>query len=161
LFKESEFTDITNLLGEGFFADKVVSILEKPGCINSSGKEVLGRVQSFLEKVLEGQEQVKSSSLSSSTIESIDAYQRAVLIFQQVLMKKSEDITRPKFKELIGKMNKEVSEAMKTECIAPSDVNTTLNFFKYVRRATIVESSEYFSHRVALKWPQRTLYRLA
>jgi len=158
LFKETEFNEISNLLGEGFFADRVVSILQKPGIIDSTSNEVLSRVKYFLKKVLEGQEQVKSSSLSSDTVESIDAYQRAMIAFRTVLTKKSEDVTKAKFKELINQMDDEVNSAIENKCIAPDKVETTLDFFKFVSRETLVESSEFFTHRVVLKWPQRMLF---
>lgn len=157
MLRETEFVDISNLLGEGFFADRVVSLLQKPSILDSASEEVLTRVQCFLRKVLEGQEQVGSAHLSSNTIESIDAYQRAIIAFQQALTQKSEDITKAKFKDLINKMNNEVSHALENKRVMPEKVETTLNFFKYVRRETLVESSEYFSQRVVLKWPKRTL----
>lgn len=160
MLRETEFVELSNLLGEGFFADRVVSLLQKPSTLNSTNEEVLIRVQSFLEKVLEGQEQVGSSCLSGNAIESIDAYQRAIIVFQQALTQKSEAITIFKFKDLISKMKDEISRALEKKVVVPEEVKTTLDFFRYVRRETILESSEYFSQRVVLKWPKRLTFYL-
>jgi hypothetical protein len=158
LLRETEFVDISNLLGEGFFADRVVSLLQKSGPFDAASEEVLTRVQCFLGRVLEGQEQIRSARLSSNTIESIDAYQRAIIAFQHALTQKTEDTAKAKFKELINEMNREVSHVLENKCVVPEKVKITLDFFKFVRHETLIESSEYFSHRVVLKWPKRVLF---
>jgi hypothetical protein len=158
LLRETEFTDVSGLLQEGFFADRIVERLQKPGSVNHDDKKLLVRVQTFLDKILDGEEQVGSAKLSSASLESVDAYHRAIVVFQQALTEKSEDITKPNFKKLIKTMTDEVSHALEHGQIEPTAVNTTLAFFKHVRYATLRESSEYFSRRDALKWPTRPTY---
>ena len=156
LFRNSEFMDLSNILSEGFFADRVVSILRKQGALDSAGEEVLVRVQSFLERIHKGQEEVGSERLSSDAIGSIDAYQRAIVVLHQALAKKSEEITKDKFTVLIAKMTDEITNTLENRCIIPEKVTTTLEFFRFVRRETLKEGSEFFSGRAVLTWPKRT-----
>jgi len=159
LFRETEFVDISNLLGEGFFADRVVSLLQRSGSLDSIDKQVLIRVKSFFQKILDGQEQVRSARLSSDTIESIDAYQRAIIAFNKALKQKSEDTMKAKFKDLITAMTSEVDSTLENQRVIPEKVKTTLEFFRYIRLETLKESNEYFSSRVVLKWPKRPVFQ--
>jgi hypothetical protein len=158
LLRESEFTNVSNILGEGFFADRVVGLLQKDRNIESGDIGILIRVQGFLEKILAGQEQVRSAHLSSNTIESIDAYQRAIIAFRNALTQKNEEASRSKFKELIDSMNNEITRVLETKQVEKDKVKITLDFFKYIRHATLIESSEYFRNRVALQWPTRPIF---
>ena len=158
LLRESEFTNVSNILGEGFFADRVVGLLQRDHNIGPDDIRILIRVQGFLEKILAGQEQVRSAHLSSSTIESIDAYQRAIIAFRKALIQKNEEATRSKFKELIDSMTSEITQVLETKQVQKDKVETTLDFFKYIRHATLIESSEYFRNRVVLQWPTRPIF---
>lgn len=158
MLRESEFTTISNLLGEGFFADKVVDMLKKDKSVNHGDEQTLVRIQGFLEKVLTGQEQVSSARLSSTTIESIDAYHRAINAFQKALTKKTEEVSKRKFQELIESMKTEISQILDTKQVRTERAKITLNFFKHIRQVTIMESSEYFSNRVVLQWPKRPIF---
>jgi hypothetical protein len=150
--KNMEFLDVSNLIGQGFFADKVVRILCKPGPITPNDENVLKRVEVFLNKIVDGQKQASSEKLSSTSVETIDAYQKALIIFSQALLQQSEKLTAPKFQELIDRMCAEVEEVLREKEVTP-DVRTTLNFFKYLQRQTADETSDYISKRAVLKWP--------
>jgi len=158
LLRESEFASISNLLGEGFFADRVVGLLQKDGQISADDEQVLIRVQGFLEKILVGQEQVTSARLKSIAIESIDAYHRAIVVFQKALTQNTEEATKFKFKELISSMTDEITKTLESKQVRKENVKTTLRFFSYIRYATIKESSEYFRNRVVLQWPTRPIF---
>ena len=158
MLRESEFTNVSNILGEGFFADRVVGLLQRDRNIGPDDIKILIRVQGFLEKILAGQEQVRSAHLSSSTIESIDAYQRAIIAFREALTQNNEEAIRSKFKELIDSMTSEITQVLETKQVQKDKVKTTLDFFKYIRHATLIESSAYFRNRVVLQWPTRPIF---
>jgi hypothetical protein len=153
LTKNVEFLDISSLLGQGFFADKVVQILCKAGPITTKDESVLNRVKIFLKNVSEGQKEVRTERLSCESIETIDAYQRALFIFNQVLRNKSEEMTAERFHQLMENMSGEVEQVLKNRKVT-SNERTTLEFFKLIQRQTIDETSESLGERAALKWPK-------
>lgn len=152
-----EFLEVSNILGQGFFADRVVRVLSKTGAIDSSDETVLRRVKTFLRKILQGQEQVSAERLSHNTLETIDAYQKALLIFNKVLLQESEEMTASRFMDLMDKMGKEVEEILETKRV-DTEAKITIEFFKFVQRQTIDETTEYLSRRNILKWLKPTAF---
>ena len=159
LKKNMELLEVSNSLGQGFFADKVVQILGNRGAINESDKAVLKRVKKFLKKVLEGQKQVEAEKLSCNAIETIDAYQKTLMIFRQVLIRKEEKMTAELFQSLMTKMSDEVNQVLEKNEVTLNE-KTTFEFFNIIQRQTIDETSEYLNERATHKWPQpATFYR--
>jgi hypothetical protein len=152
LVRNMEFLDVSSLLGQGFFADRVVRILCKTGPINASEESALKRVRTFLDKILEGQKQVRAEKLSCNAVETIDAYQKALVIFSQAILQESEEMTAARFQEFMDRMSAEVEKILKNKRVTP-EAKTTLEFFKYIQRQTVNETSEYMSKRAVLKWP--------
>jgi hypothetical protein len=157
LLKNMDFLDVSNLLGQGFFADRVVRVLSKTGPIDSNDETVFKRVRTFLTKILQGQEQVSAERLSHNTLETIDAYQKALVIFNKVLLPESEEMTASRFKELMGRMEHEIEEILERKSVL-AEAKITLEFFKCVQRLTIDETSDYLSRRAVLKWPKPTAF---
>jgi hypothetical protein len=157
LLKNMEFLDVSNLLGQGFFADRVVRVLSKTGPINPNEEAVLERVKTFLLKILQGQEQVSAERLNHNTLETIDAYQKALLIFNKVLRQESEEMTAVRFKNLMDKMGEEIEEILETKVVC-AEAKITIEFFKFVQRQTMDETTEYLSKRNPLKWPKPTAF---
>lgn len=148
-----ELLDASSIIGRGFFADKVVRILCKAGPITPNDESVLKRVKKFLKKVEKGQKEVRAERLSCDALETIDAYQRALFIFNQVLRGKSEEMTAAKFHQLITDMSNEVDQILSNKKVT-SDERATLEFFKLIQRQTLDETSEYLNKRAAPRWPK-------
>lgn len=146
-----DFMGISSLLGQGFFADKVVDVLHKTGPISANDESVLRRVKSFLNTIAEGQKEATAERLSSSTLERIDAYQKALTIFSQAILHSSETMTAAKFQKLMDEMVSEVELILNKKEV--TGANITLDFFKYVQKQTADETSEYITERAVLKWP--------
>lgn len=152
-----EFLDVSTLLGQGFFADRVVRVLSKTGSIDSSDEVVLKKVKIFLTKILQGQEQVSAERLSHNALETIDAYQKALVIFNQALLQESQEMTASTFKELMDKMGHEIEEILESKSVL-AKAKTTMRFFKCIQKQTIDETSKYLSRRAVLKWPKPTAF---
>jgi len=157
LLKDMEFLDVSNLLGQGFFADRVVRVLSKTGPIDSGDEAVLKRVKTFLKIILQGQEQVSAERLSHNALETIGAYQKALVIFNKVLLHESEEMTASRFKELMDKLGHEIGEIQESKSVL-AEAKTAKEFFKYIQRQTVDETSEYLGRRAVLKWPKPTAF---
>lgn len=158
LLRDLEFLDVSNLLGQGFFADRVVGTLSKEGPIDPSDEAVLKRVKEFIEKITQGQRQVSAERLSNTTLETLDAYQQALIVFSQTL-RSEEPMTKnsfeSKFDELTNRMTEEVERILERKFVK-SEAKTTLLFFKVVQQSTMNDTSEYISRRTVLRWPKPT-----
>jgi len=155
MIKYDEVTDLSGILAEGFFADKVVNILAQRKHADPSDTEVLERILSFTEKVEEGQRQVDTGRLSGDAVESIGAYYRAIITLQ-ALMRKTEEVTEEKLDKLIEKMRKEVKNTLRTKEIDPAKVESTRVFFSLIQRGTLKEVGKHYGSRIeVLTWPKR------
>lgn len=158
MLRDLEFLDVSNLLGQGFFADRVVKTLSKEGPIDPSDEAVLKRVKEFIEKITQGQRQVSAERLSNTTLETLDAYQQALIVFSQAL-RSEEPMTKisfeSKFDDLTKMMTKEVEQILETKFVK-LEAKTTLLFFKVVQQSTMDDTSEYISRRTVLRWPKPT-----
>jgi hypothetical protein len=81
MFSESRFSDLTDSLASGFFADDVIMVLARYGktrSLNEKDEPVLQRAVRFLERVLEGHDWMDKPEVSRNSMESAKAFSRAV-----------------------------------------------------------------------------------
>lgn len=155
MVKYNEISNLSDAIGEGFFADRVVRILAQRKHADAADVEVLERILRFTEKIQKGQHQVNTGRLSSDAVESIGAYHRAIVTLQ-ALMRRTEEVTEKKLDELLKSMRKEVEDTLGRRVIVPSKVKKTRTFFESIQRGTLSEVGEYYGSRIeVLKWPKR------
>lgn len=153
--KYNEISDLSEVLGEGFFADRVVRTLAKSKHVGTPEREVLERVLNFTEKIQRGKRQVNTGRLSSDAVESIGAYYRAIVTLQ-ALTRRTEEVTEKKIDELINRMREEVEDTLQRKVIDPSKVKDTCAFFESIQRGTLKEVGEYYRSRIeVLTWSKR------
>lgn len=128
MVRYTQISDLSEILAEGFFADKVVDALTQHKKMSEYEKEIFERVLKFIEKVEKGQQQVTTGRLSSDAVESIGAYYRAIVTLQAI-SKKTEEMTEAKLDELISEIKKEVESALRKKEIVPSELKNTYAFF--------------------------------
>jgi hypothetical protein len=81
MFSESKFSDLTESLASGFFADKVVLALarfQKTKELNSNDVSVLLQVVEFFKKVIAGHNWMDNPQLSRNSVESATAFSQVV-----------------------------------------------------------------------------------
>lgn len=151
----NEVSKLSDVLGEGFFADRVVRILAQRKPADAADKEVLERILGFMKKIRKGQDQVNTGRLSSDAIESISAYHRAITTLQAIT-RGTEEVTEKKLDKLMEKMRKEVKNVLNRGIIDPSKVKNTRSFFEYIQRGTLSEVGKYYGSRIeVLAWPKK------
>jgi hypothetical protein len=155
-----EFLDDSDLLAQGFFADKVVDVLQKTGPIDSTDEAVLTKVKDFLNTILEGQKEAKADRLSCNSLVTMDAYQKAVHVLSQAILKNSEKMTKQKFQQLMKEMAEEIENILAKKAVATEQKTVTLDFFEFLQRETADEASAYMNERAIQKWPfQASLFK--
>jgi len=137
-----DFSELVDVLSEGFFADKVVSVLSKKKQLDETDQEVLKRILSFIDSIYAGKKQVTTGKLDGKAVKSIEAYYRAMVVTEALYEKSKEDI-KESFDKIIGQIKKETLAALKKGEINPVDVKTTREFFKLIQRETLKESSRF------------------
>jgi len=153
--KYNGILDLSEVVGEGFFADKVVGLLEKRTSLTDYDQKLLKDILNFVEKAEKGERQVESGRLGSDALDSIGAYSRAVRI---IAMQSIEGgLTAPMvqaFREMLAGIKAEVGEAIKSKTTDPNSMKKTHDFFKMIRKQTLSEASKYYSRKVeVLSWP--------
>jgi len=81
MFSESRFSDLTESLASGFFADKVVLAIarfQKSRTLNPSDELLLEEAVQFFKKVIEGHDWMDNPRLSKNSMESATAFSQAV-----------------------------------------------------------------------------------
>ena len=153
--KYNEILSLSEVVGEGFFADKVVNLLDKRKAINKNDEILLGEVLNFVEKAKKGRRQVESGRLGSDALDSIGAYRRAIRIIATQSF--SEGLQRPAkqaFREMLDGIKLEVQAAIKDKRIDPVSLEKTRDFFEQIRLQTLSEASRYYSKKVeVVSWP--------
>src|SRR3989304_10545945 len=76
--KYNEISNLSDILEEGFFSDKVVDLIKEKRTVDSSIEKTLVEIRHFVEKARSGEKQVTSGKLSSDAVDSISAYSRAI-----------------------------------------------------------------------------------
>jgi len=131
-----------NLLGEGFFADNVITILGAEKDVGPKESKILNRITSFMNKIKRGKQQVDTGQLDSEAVESIGAYYKAIITFQ-ALTQKIEVAEDQNFKKLVEQINEEVRISLANNKIEPMKLENTIGFFKAIQRETLIETSRY------------------
>lgn len=134
--------ELDEALIEGFLADRLVSLIDRGGALDPTSSEVLSRALQRLEMVLSGQETVDSGRLSSSALESIQAYSRAIQA--SALHLASDEQFSEKFRSMISQVRKEISTSLKKGEVIPERMKETRKFFQNVRKATLSKSAMFF-----------------
>ena len=150
----NELSLLGSLLGEGFFADKVVATLTKEKeVMGPQERTILGRIVSSMKRIERGKEHVDTGRLDSEAVESIGAYYKAMISFQ-VLLKGIGVVDEQKFRTLLDQINKEIQNSLENNRIDPRRLATTIDFFKAVQRGTLSEASRHWAREVeVLQWP--------
>jgi hypothetical protein len=144
MVRYTEISDLSEILGEGFFADRVISTLDQHKQMSESDREILERILKFIEKIEKGQRQVNTGRLSSDAMESITAYYRAIVALHAITGGTKE----AKLDELISKIKEEVEDTLRKKEIIPSKLRTTHTFFEFIQDATLHEAGNYYGSRV-------------
>ena len=150
--KYNEVSNLSDILEEGFFSDKVVDLLKEKNALDASSEKILNEILNFVEKARSGEKQVDSGKLGSDAIDSIGAYNRAInmIAYQSI----SKDKERKALEEMLNSIEREVKTAIEKRTIDPDNLKTTLAFFKFVKNQTLHEASSYYSRKVeVVQWP--------
>lgn len=153
--KYNEILNLSEVLGEGFFADKVVDLIKERKTIRPNDEKLLRGILNFVRKAKKGERQVESGRLSTDALDSIGAYHRAISIIAfQSLSEGSKKAEKKVFGEILEAIESEVKEAIKRQIVDPHDLKQTLTFFAFVRSQTLSEASTYYSKKVeVVSWP--------
>jgi hypothetical protein len=150
---QMEFLEDSDLLAQGFFADRVVDVLQKAGPIDPSDETVLMKVKDFLNTIIEGQKEAKAERLSCTALETMDAYQKAVNVLSQAILKNSEQMTKERFQQLMKEMTSEIQQILDSKIIDSKQKTVALDFFEFLQRQTADQASAYMKERSIQKWP--------
>jgi len=150
--KYNEVSNLSDILEEGFFSDRVVDLLKEKRPVDTNSEKTLCEILSFVEKARRGEKQVSTGKLGSDAIDSIGAYSRAInMIAYQPTAEKKE---KKALEELLASIDREVKTSIEKRTIEPSNLKTTLGFFKFVKTQTLREASSYYSRKVeVVQWP--------
>jgi hypothetical protein len=150
--KYNEVSNLSDILEEGFFSDRVVDLLKERRPVDSSGQKTLCEILAFIEKARSGEEQVNTGKLSSDAVDSIGAYSRAINMIAYLLT--ASDQEKKALENLLDTIDKEVKTAIENNTIEPKKLGTTFAFFKFVKNQTLREASSYYSRKVeVIQWP--------
>lgn len=151
--KYNEISNLSDILEEGFFSDKVVEMMKDRRQLDPENERILSGILAFVEKARSGEKQVNSGKLSSDAIDSISAYSRAInmIAYQSIAEGNSG---KKALENMLNSIDEEVKTTMKKHVIDPSNLKVTLRFFKFVKDQTLHEASKYYSRKVeVVQWP--------
>ena len=135
-----------NLIGEGFFAKRVFSLLSEEVVLTEKEKEVLDKAYRFLNDIKEGHHQVTTGELGGNASKSVEAYNRAMITMS--LKGDYQDI-----EDYVEKMKSEIRKAKDRKKMNPEKVKLTCDFFKQVRSAVVVETGRHMTtEREIVSW---------
>lgn len=153
--KYNEISDLSDILEEGFFSDKVVDLVKEKRQWDSDSEKILVEILHFVEKARSGEKQVNSGKLSSDAIDSIGAYSRAInMIAYHSIAQKGRNEERKALEDMLNSIDKEVRRTLERHSIDPNCLKITLQFFEFVKDQTLHEASRYYSRKVeVIQWP--------
>lgn len=153
--KYNEIHTLSEVLEEGFFADKVVDLLKARKSIASNDQKTLQEILSFVKKARKGERQVVSGKLGSDALDSIGAYSRALsMIAFQSIAEGAMRADRKALEEMLKEIEGEVKNAVERKTVDPNCFRQTLDFFRFVRSQTLSEASKYYARKVeVVSWP--------
>ena len=153
--KYREILNLSEVLEEGFFADKVVDLVKERKALGPNDEKILREVLDFVKKAKRGERQVSSGRLSTDALDSIGAYHRAMsIIATRSISESSEKEEKKVFNEILKAIESEVKAAIERRIADPHDLKQTFTFFDSVRSQTLSEGSAYYSKKVeVVSWP--------
>jgi hypothetical protein len=140
MLSHGSLSRVSLALGEGFFADKVVKSLRREEPVNSERKAVLERIEEYVSRIEKGRSQVSTGKLSDNAIASISAYSRMLGIVVQM----TETADQKSIDKLVKTIRSEVEGALQSKKITPDKLQTTIEFFQYIREGTLQDSASSF-----------------
>lgn len=155
--KYEKFIKISNAVGEGFFADRVVTTLGQEKSLDKENREVLETVLGYIERIECGRNHVSTAKLDkciTSPLKDIEAYHKAIISFSIPIVASGEEIDFiEKFNKKIETMKKEAQDSLKSNKINPTKVKNLLDFFSEIRTESLFEGSGYLKPE-APRWMQ-------
>jgi len=153
--KYNEILNLSEVLKEGFFADRVVRLLNERKLLGSSDEKLLKEILNLIKKARKGEHQVESGKLGSNALDSIGAYHRAIsIIALQSISEGSQKSNKKVFDEMLKTIESEVGRAIERKMVDPPSLKQTLTFFEFIKRQTLSEASRYYSRKVeVVSWP--------
>lgn len=140
--KRDDQRELDEALSEGFFADRLVEIIDQERSLEHEEKDVFERAIRKIGMVLSGLEHVESGQLDSKAVENIHAYSRAV-DFAMFTIGPTPKF-RQEFKLALQRMRAELKAALEKGKAVPGDLKETRAFFERMRHATLRTSATYF-----------------
>ena len=136
MFSESRFSDLTESLASGFFADKVVLALarfQKSTTLDPSDEPLLKEAVHFFKKVLDGHDWMDNPQLSRNSMESATA-------FSQAVRARSPHISSKDFVQYIKGLCETANQLLKKEPPDQEKVRILREFFSNYGRSELVRT---------------------
>jgi hypothetical protein len=140
MFSESKFSDLTESLASGFFADKVVLALarfQKTGNLNKEDEPVLKRAVEFFKKVIEGHNWMDNPQLSRNSVESASA-------FSQVVRAMSTSVSSKEFVIYIKGLLATAEQLVDLKPVEDKQVGKLRDFFSHYGLSELVRTENLF-----------------
>lgn len=140
MFSESKFSDLTESLASGFFADKVVlavARVQKAGKLNGEDQPVLRRVVEFFKKVIEGHNWMENPQLSRNSVESASA-------FSQVARAMSPTVSLKDFLSYIGLLLNTAEQLLDLKPVESKQIGKLRDFFSSYGRSELIRTESLF-----------------
>ena len=140
MFSESKFSDLTESLASGFFADKVVLALarfQKAGKLNREDERVLQKAVEFLRKVIDGHNWMDNPQLSRNSVESASA-------FSQVVRAMSSSFSSRNFVNYIKGLLTTAEQLVDQKPVDDKQVGMLRNFFTNYGLSELVRTENLF-----------------
>jgi hypothetical protein len=125
MFSESKFSDLTESLASGFFADKVIFALarfQKTKELNSQELSVLQQVVEFFKKVIVGHNWLDNPQLSRNSVESAS-------YFSQVVRAMSPSVSSENFVTYIRELQDTAEKLAAQRTVDDAQVENLRKFF--------------------------------
>lgn len=148
--KYNEILSLSEVLNEGFFATRVVSLTNKEKTLGSDDEKLLKEVITFIKKAKRGERFVESGKLGSNALDSIGAYRRALNIITVHSIESSQKIDKKAFNDMLKAIESEVETSIEKKSVCPSDLKQTSSFFESIKSQTSSEASRYRSRKVEI-----------
>ena len=136
---ERNMRKVSNVLSDGFFADRVVRSIRREGKVGKDQKEILNDVLKYIETANRGKELVTTGKLHDDAIKSIDAYNRLLSIIVRM-----DEKYREAFHTITSQIRTEINQSLEEKNIDREKLQITIQFFQILREITLQESGSAF-----------------
>lgn len=140
MFSESKFSDLTESLASGFFADKVVLAVarfQKAGKLNTEDEPVVQRAVEFFRKVIDGHNWMDDPQLNRNSVESASA-------FSQVVRAMSPSVSSKNFVTYIQDLQDTAKKLAAQRTVDDAQVENLRKFFSNYGRSELVRTENLF-----------------